>query len=176
MSAVCGMDPDTQRLAGGLVSNGRVLEVYSIPRTDSRGRVLATYDEALDAFARRLGAYGHTLYLESVFVGKNRLTGLALGEIQGEVKSAARKYGASVVSVKPSVWQGAMLRCTQPRDALKRLSRLVAMDALRKSRLPAQDLTEHEADGLCIALWGDAQERTGRYAEQAQLKFRRARP
>ncbi len=73
----------------------------------------------------------------------------ALAEVAGELKRAARMHAVPVEAVSATAWHSTVLGITKGREALKAASAARARDLTGRD-----DLTEHEADAVCIAEYG----------------------
>ncbi len=150
---ILGIDPDTRRIAFAFVNRaGRVRAVRTVERADSRGRVRADYDAALAGLFERAAQHGATVYAEGIFLRDRRRGSVvgfrSLAEVQGEMKAAARRAGVRLETVAVSTWRAPVLGFTRDRARLK------AAAMKRACQHWAGALTEHEADAVCIALYG----------------------
>ena len=152
---IVGMDADTKRLAVAAVERGKVISVWTIKRRNTTGRTEADYGHQLTAFIRRCQDRGAALCLEGIYLPPDQSTanvkGFAkLAEVHGEVKHVAAAHGVPVVVVSPNAWHKTELGFTTPRAKLKEAALAKAQRITRRD-----DLTEHEADAVCIALHGE---------------------
>lgn len=157
MSAVViGIDADVHRVAYAAVCGERVLGAGTIERANSKGRIDERYDQGLTALMRRAQEIGAVVWLEGIYLAEDGSTSQArnvqgfraLAEVHGEIRREARRHGVPVEEAAPSAWHSAVLGFVRGRDALK----LAAQSAA--GRAWAGELTEHEADAVCVALYG----------------------
>lgn len=147
-----GIDPDSRRIAYAAFDSNIFAAVATIERANATGRILEGYDAALTSFMRRAQDRGAVLYVEDIFLARrdasNVLAYKRLAEVRGELLRAARMHAVPVVDVSASAWHSAVLGFTRDRAALKTAS-------MEKARavVGGKDLTEHEADAVCIALY-----------------------
>jgi len=154
---VIGIDADSKRLAYCALDSGAIRAVGTIERANQAGRIEGRYDSALTAFMRRASEMGAVVYLEGIFLPerqgqstpRNVLAFERLAEVHGEIKRAARLCAVPVEDVNPSVWHSAILGFSRGREELK-----AAAMAKARTLTGRDDLTEHEADAVCIALHG----------------------
>lgn len=146
------MDPDVHRLAYGTLVDGAFRGVRTILRANSAGRMVETYDGALVALMRRAADVGAVLYLENIFLAANDRQNVEafahMSEVQGEVLGEARRQGVRVERVWASTWHSRVLGFTRDRVKLKAAAQTIAVG------LAGYPLTEHEADALCLAVYG----------------------
>ena len=151
---IIGIDLDSKRLAYMALEEDTPPRGGTIPRANTHGRIHTEYDAALTRLMRRAGETGAVVFLEDIYLPRERSTAnvrgfKALAHVQGEVRRAARQSAVPVMDCPPSTWHSSVLGFTKGRDALKAA-------ALAKAREidPQRAWTEHEADALCIALHG----------------------
>ena len=158
-----GVDPDTKRIAFAAIEHGRVLRVGTLDRADSRGRILPGYDAALTAFMRRAQETGAVVYVEDIYLAGRNAGSVAgfksLAQVQGEILRVARQHSVPVVLVAASTWHSSMLGFTKGRESLKAAAQTKARELTGRD-----DLSEHEADAVCIALYGSKLEAAKRQA------------
>lgn len=154
---VIGIDADVHRVAWAAVRDGRVVAVETIERANSRGRVDERYDQRLTALMRSAEKQGAVVYLEGIFLAEDRDTSparnvqafRALAEVQGEIKRAGRLCGVPVETAGIAEWHSAILGFLRGRERLKE----AAMEEAVK--VCGFALTEHEADAVCVAMYGE---------------------
>ena len=156
---IIGIDADVRRVAYGVIHAGRRFEsmAATIQRTNNRGSFDPEYDQQLTALLRRACEWGAVVWIEHIYlpenltkktVPRNVQTFQRLAEVQGEIARAARLYCVPIQRVGPTVWHSAVLGFTCDREELKDA-------AMAKAReIVDRELTEHEADALCVALYG----------------------
>jgi hypothetical protein len=157
---IIGIDADVHRVAWAAVRNGCVSAVATIERANSRGRVSEDYDHRLTVLMRKAQDLGAVVYLEDIWLAEDRETSpernvqafKALAQVQGEIKREARRCSVPVVDVSPNSWHSEVLGFTRGRERLKEAAMSLA------SALWATSLTEHEADAVCVGLYGERQE------------------
>lgn len=156
---VLGIDADTRRVAWAwCYSDGEMSPARTIMRSNSRGAMTADYDQKLNDSFEILWRAGGCIYLEGIYLPapdgpraerRNVRAFAALAEVHGEIKWVARGFGLRVEVVTPNKWHSAILGFTTGRAELK----AAAMEKAR-DLTGLDDLTEHEADAVCIALYG----------------------
>ena len=150
---VFGIDADTKRLAvSRFLGDGSLAEVKTIQR-EVKGAIVSDYDVQLaDVTWECADAHG-VIYLEGTFLshfrGASNVAGFArLCEVRGEIRAAARGDGVRVEIVTPQEWRRDILGFTKDK-------KLLAAAAKEKAEaLAGRNLTEHEADAVCIGLYG----------------------
>lgn len=154
---IVGIDADTQRVALASInlSSGHIPVVLTIDRANTRGAVDVNYDYRLRETLTPMTGHVDALFLEDVYtsgghgeIPANPNVAYALKEVHGEIKMIARSFGIRVEMVSPIEWHNAILFETKGRETLKRLAMEKASEAFRGQ------MTEHEADAFCIALYG----------------------
>ena len=149
---ILGMDPDVRRLAYATLVDGVFRGVRTIGRSNAAGVMDAGYDAALEALMRRSSDVGAVLFLENIFLAANDKKNVEafahMSEVQGEILGEARRQGVRVERVWASTWHSNVLGFTRDRVKLKAAAKKLAQG------VAGQPLTEHEADALCLALWG----------------------
>ncbi len=145
---IIGIDPDCRQLAYAALDGDHDPVVGTVQRSNRVGRILDGYDAALTAFVRRAQERGAVLHIEGIFC-QNPKTHAALAEVAGELKRAARMHSVPVEVVSATAWHAAILGVTRGRDRLKAAAAAHAHDLTGRD-----DLTEHEADAVCIAEYG----------------------
>lgn len=163
---VIGIDADVHRVAYAVVDGDEVRAVETIERVVNRvGHVSERYDARLTALMRRASELGAMVYLEGIWLAENGGRGKAaprnvqvyqkLAEVQGEIKRAARLCAVPVEIVSPTTWHWAVLGMRAGREALKRAAQKKAFAATSKllSQFADRELSEHEADAVCITLY-----------------------
>ena len=157
MRTVIGIDGDTRKLAWARAPIGNEpWQTGVLVRTNARGDVHPTYEPALAKLCCEWRAAQALVVAESPYlktVGGRVSNGLldvfaALCRLQGELESAARRHGLAYETVSPSIWQAAILGGPGSRTDCKRASMALAVGQLGRA-----DLTEDEADAVCIALY-----------------------
>lgn len=156
---VVGIDADARRLAYATIDGGGLRAVATIARANQAGRIDARYDTALLCLMRNAADSGAVVYLEDVYLpttghtGRNVQGFKTLAVVQGEIRAVARRCGVPVELTSASAWHSTVLGFTKPRAELKAAS-------MAKARtLAGQDLSEHEADAIGLALYGIEHER-----------------
>jgi len=158
VTVVIGIDADTRRLAYCVLDGRQVRAVRTIQRADSRGRVFhSTYDAALTRFMRRAQDVGGLVFVEGIFLtefkghatARNVLGFSRLAEVAGELKRVARLHAVPLVVVPASTWRAEVLGFVKDREKLK-----AAAMAKARELTGRDDLTEHESEACCIALFG----------------------
>lgn len=155
---IVGIDADFHRVAWAAVHGGRVVAVETIERSNTKSRMCEGYDLAVRSLFRRAFEKGATVYLEGIFLATHRGTSTKrnvdgfrrLAEMQGELKAAARACGVLVETVQANTWHANMLGFVKGRDELQ-----AAANRLAQEVTGLDDLTDHESDAVCIALWGE---------------------
>lgn len=154
---VIGIDADVHRIAWAAVRDGALLAVETVERANSRGRVDERYDQRLTALMRRAADVGAVVYLEGIYLAEDRELSQArnvqafraLAEVQGEIKHEARRCSVPILVVAATQWHSNVLGFVRGREALKEAARTVAQS------LAARELSEHEADAVCVDLYGE---------------------
>ena len=150
-----GVDVDTKRIATALISPDEITTT-TIERSTNPNDV-NLYWERITHLTHLAASISATLLVEVPFPPGIRggvpssswATYAALWRVVGELDLAAHLYGASVRHVEPGVWQRYLLRSWFPRRAAKQ-------EAWDLACQYAQPVNEHEADAICIALYGHA--------------------
>lgn len=150
---VIGVDPDTRQIAYAAVVDGEVVGVRTIPRANQRGIVRRGYEAALQALMDRARDRGAMIFIEGIYLPMDRKQAnvrgfAALAEVQGEIKSAARRADLEAVSVTAGEWHSAVLGFTKGRECLKAAARQKA------ESLFVGEWSEHECDAICVAMYG----------------------
>ncbi len=157
---VIGIDADSCALAWSLWRNGKIESAGTIRRADAKGKIYPAYDSALATFMERAQAIRATVYAEGIFLAetKGRATPrnvqafLKLAHVQAELLQAARVHRVRIECVSPNTWHAAILSFTTDRPRLKTAARDLA-----EMHLPNREISQHEADALCICLYGVSQ-------------------
>jgi Holliday junction resolvasome RuvABC endonuclease subunit len=144
-----GIDPDADRIAWCAIRPGLPPETGTIPRRNYRGLIDYDFDSKLDGLMRRARDLDAVLFFEGVFIGPNPQSSLELAAIGGEVRAAARRAGVKTISVQPVVWMKSILGLTRGREVIKAASACKAREITGLS-----ELSQHESDAACIALYG----------------------
>lgn len=162
MNVVIGIDPDWYRLAYAVLLDRHVRAVVTIPRL-AKVEIHPQYDARLAALMRYAVGRNARVYLEAIYLAerveaeegqapgrstRNVQTFQRLAEVQGEILAAARRSNVTVCRVMPRAWQCAVLGKVRGREAIKEAS--VETAQARWGR----PLSSHEADAVCIALFG----------------------
>lgn len=154
---IIGIDADVHRVAWAAVRDGVLLAVETVQRANSRGRVDERYDQRLTALMRRTADIGGVVYLEGVYLATDRELSpernvqafRALAEVQGEIKREARRCSVPVFVVTATQWHSRILGFVRGREALKAAAMALAQPIVTR------ELSEHEADAVCVALYGE---------------------
>ena len=167
MMTVLGIDADFHRVAFAVLNGTGVKATGTIERANRAGRIDGRYDSRLTAMCRRASEVGAVIYLEGIFLSepkggagnhlpnrRNVLGFARLAEVQGEIKRSARLSAVPVEVVSPSAWHRAVLGFTKPREKLKAAALNEAGELTGRV-----DLSEHEADAVCLGLYGIQNER-----------------
>lgn len=150
---VIGIDADRRRIAVAQRLGG-VKTARTIQRTDTKGRVLPMYCEALTGLMRDAGGRGAVIFLEGIYLpatgsaARNVETFRVLANVQGEILLEAARYGVEVRLVPPTQWQKRVLGICRDRVKLKEAAITAARGFMREG------LTEHESDAACLCLYG----------------------
>lgn len=144
-----GIDLDTKRVTLAYRAN-KLWRVVTVPTKHDIVDAQAL-SHALDA-ARDAGAT--VAYIERPWLGVNPRTHGRLSEVYGAVACLCAFADIEPKPVASKSWQTAMLNCgaRAKRDELKRAS------MLRAAAEGAAPKNDHEADAVCIAVWGQANE------------------
>lgn len=161
---VIGIDPDVHRLAYAVLGNGHVPVVRTIPRENPKGDMEPQYDKRLSGLFRAAAEHNAVVWLEDIYLAHGKACNpkayRRMAEVHGEIQRVARLAGVPVHTVLASTWQPRILTDGHraERKVLKRLARQHAQDYV------GRPLTEHEADAVCIALYGQQHARKLRSA------------
>lgn len=157
---VIGIDAQTRVVAYARIDDSGIV-AHSIERETSRGTPISNYAGLLKTLMRKAQDVGAVVYLEGVYLAGSRSekaeernvhTVKRLSEVQGEILYEARNHGVEVVVVTYSEWCQVLGRSCG-REALKAIAQ-----ARAKRDTGRDDLTEHEADAVCIGQYGRMQE------------------
>lgn len=166
---VVGIDADVHRIAWACVCGGSVKEVGQFPRANSKGRIDRGYVTGLMGLMKAAQLSGAQVWLEGIFLpekgtstrrnveGFRRMAG-----VQGEIYLAGLQHGVPVDLVQPATWMRDLLGLKKGQGNPKAWS----MDWAQ--RFWGRAMSSHEADAVCIALWGWAQ----RVEAEAGMLFR----
>lgn len=150
---VVGIDADARRVAYATVRDGNVSAVSTIVRSNQMARIEADYDQRLTAFFRRASEMGSVVYLEGIWLADKSEANVqafrSLAMVQGELAAAARRVGVVVNVVQPGEWRAVVMPKVRGRAECKKAAGDIAGRAVGR-----EDLSEHEADAVCIALAG----------------------
>lgn len=103
----------------------------------------------IDQDTKAAAVYREGIYLsDDSNPARNVETHRLLANVQGEITAAARVCSVPVVIVGPQAWHSVVLGITRGRDALK------ATAGERAKEMGIGRCTQHEADALCVALYG----------------------
>jgi len=155
---VIGIDADTRRLAIAAIGNGRVVRVGTIERGNQRGAVHPEYDAQLTRTMRWAQEVGAIVYLEDTYLpatgndARNVRVLKSLNRVAGEIERAARMHSVPLRLVSASAWRAGVLGTYGAREKHKAAAMARAMQYVNR------DLTEHEADAICIAQYGAMEE------------------
>jgi len=155
MTRVIGVDADWRRVAYAVVQNGELSRVATIERANARGRIDERYGQRLTSLMRFAQAAGAVVWLEGRYLveagaaKRNVQTFDRLCRVAGEIEHEARRNGVPVEEAPVSAWHADVLGFTRGREELKQAART---KALQVGALP--DVSEHEADAVCVALYG----------------------
>lgn len=154
---VIGIDAQTRVIAAAC-ANGGVVTTWSIERETSRGVRVESYAAKLVTLMRRAQELGAVVYLEDTYLETSRSerrecrnvhTLKRLSEVQGEIKHEADRHRVPLETVSANEWRAAVLGRVVGREELK------AMAKARAARDTGRaDLTEHEADAVCVCQYG----------------------
>ncbi len=152
---IIGIDADVYRIAIAVVNKRKVVHVETINRAKAPSVIWPQYDARLAAFMTQARTANACVFLEGIYLDERKPTRnvrsfQVLAEVHGEVKRAARVAGVCVEVVAPPTWQSRVLGMTKGRESIKAASMRLA-----KSESGRQDLSQHEADAICIAIFGE---------------------
>ncbi len=151
---VIGIDADTRRIAYAVINITGTLERFgTVARRDSRGRYATDYvDNISSLFGLLDKSSGRVfrVYVEDCFLAsgaqQNVRTLKSLCRVTGQIELFAHMAGIQRPAfVEPGDWQFHVLGQTVDRAKLKAMS----MEHARE--FTDEELTEHEADAICIA-------------------------
>ena len=165
MSVVIGIDADARRLAYAVMRGGAFHVAKHIERSSASNVRCGDYHRRLIEFMQAARKHNAVIYLEDIYLqftpkkpGYTQhfsVTGFqALAEVQGEIKLEANSCQVPIVLVKAVTWYSEILGITRDRDKLKPASMKVAQ------RIARRDLSQHEADAVCLALYGTRREQS----------------
>ena len=155
---ILGIDPDTRRLACAIAQRGRLLKVFTIGRTDYRGRMLYAYPHDLRRLAAWAAKHGARVVAEDCFLrpAGNRASNVkayrALCSVQAELGLVCFDEAVPVERVAPVRWMADVLGVTRDRAAIKAASLEHARRWAAESGIPAPT-SEHEADAAGVCAW-----------------------
>lgn len=153
---VVGVDADSRRIAYATVLRGSVRAVATITRSNQMNRIAEDYDARLTAWIRLASDHGAVIVLEDIFLADRKETNVvtykSLAVVQGEITREARRHRVPVHLVQAVEWRAKVLSSGRGREELKRLAQLLA------GQVTGLELSEHESEAVCIALYG-AQEK-----------------
>jgi hypothetical protein len=149
---IVGLDADCRQVAVGVFHEGRWWSTEYL-RTNQRNRFADCYATRIEALFQRCQVQGARVWVEDTYLatGKQRnvVAFKSLNRVQGELVYLAHKYRVPCKLVLATEWQTGLFGFSAPRDALKSAAMAKAQSLTGRS-----DLTEHEADALCLAYWG----------------------
>lgn len=164
-----GIDPDSDRIAWASMEEGRDPRVGTIERRRGAGKAKRYpdgYTADLCALMRGCQQGGGVIYLEDIYLPKQaedndekqkstrNVQGFkVLARVQGEILHEARRHGLRVEVVAANTWRKGLLGVVKPRTACKKAAELKVWELLGRS-----DLSEHEAEAVCIAAYAQSVE------------------
>ena len=156
---VIGIDADTKRVALCIMQGPTVRQVATIERANTTGRIAPDFDQKLTSLMRWAADHGAVMYLEDIFLKDGSAQNVrgfqSLACVQGELLARARQCGnVPLLLVSASAWRSEVLGFTKDRTKLKLAAGIEAARVLGDAE---RELTEHESDSVCIALYGSRQ-------------------
>lgn len=153
---VVGIDADTKGIAWCWL-NGTLGQVQWFPRELYSG-VPGRYRERLKEMMHKASWLGATIYLEDIFFNKKAHIDEAitvfrgLARVQGELLYEAEFWSIPVVAVPVYEWRMGVFGASRGRAVAKDM-------AMQKAKtICPNNLNEHEAEAVCIALYAAQQE------------------
>lgn len=156
---IIGIDADSRQLPYAVIVDNAVESVQTIVRSNSHGRFDERYWIELTRLVRSAQEWGAVIYLESIYLpadgveSRNVATFEALAKVHGEIEHEARKHRVPIEKAEPSTWRMYVLGENRGGSALKAMAMKTAAEYWAKA------MTEHEAEAVCIAIFGDRREK-----------------
>ena len=149
-----GIDADVHRIAWAYLYCGEVRKVGEFPRANSKGRIDKAYVSSLMGLMTSAQWSGATLWLEDIFLAekgtstRRNVEGFKrLSWVQGEILIFSLMKAVPLEMVHPATWMSGLFGRGRGQGNTKELSMAWARS------LWDCDITQHQADAICIATW-----------------------